>query len=253
MKILVTNDDGWGSEGIHALHDMLRDQDFGEVFMVAPEWDYSGYGSALTLGESLPPLNQIAPSKYALEGTPADCAYVGLHSDLGKDVQVMVSGINPGDNLSTDIMSSGTIGAALQGRFLPYPPIAISMVINPGRPCVDHLMTGAQVACQIVKMFLNNKQKWQRVANSILNVNVPDLPPEEIRGYKWTRLVLRHKSTACHHDEQGRIWLGARGRVDYNLPDTDVSAVREGFVSITPLKQDLTDYAQLEEVKRYGY
>lgn len=241
MKILISNDDGYTAPGIRALAEGLAS--LGTITVVAPDRNRSGASNSLTLDNPLR-LNQLENGVYRVEGTPTDCVHLAITGLLDEEPDMVVSGINSGANLGDDVLYSGTVAAAMEGRFLGLPAIAISLV---GTQC-KHYDTAAWVAQQIVKGL----QKTALPADTILNVNVPDLPIEQIIGFESTRLGHRHKAEPVikEFDPRGRAmyWVGPAGEEQDAGPGTDFDAIRRGAVSVTPLQIDLTRYDAIDGV-----
>jgi 5'-nucleotidase len=244
MKILVSNDDGYSAPGIIALAESLSS--LGQITVVAPDRNKSGASNSLTLENPLR-VNLLDNGVYRVEGTPTDCVHLAITGLLDEEPDMVVSGINAGANLGDDVLYSGTVAAATEGRFLGLPAIAISLV---GTECI-HYDTAAWVAKQLVEKL----QKTALPANTILNVNVPDLPIDEINGFESTRLGHRHKAEAVVKDldPRGRImyWIGPAGEEQDAGPGTDFDAIRRGAVSVTPLQIDLTQYDAIEGVANW--
>lgn len=244
MKILVSNDDGYSAPGIIALAESLSS--LGQITVVAPDRNKSGASNSLTLENPLR-VNLLENGVYRVEGTPTDCVHLAITGLLDEEPDMVVSGINAGANLGDDVLYSGTVAAATEGRFLGLPAIAISLV---GTECI-HYDTAAWVAKQLVEKL----QKTALPANTILNVNVPDLPIDEINGFESTRLGHRHKAEAVVKDldPRGRImyWIGPAGEEQDAGPGTDFDAIRRGAVSVTPLQIDLTQYDAIEGVANW--
>ncbi len=244
MKILVSNDDGYSAPGIIALAESLSS--LGSITVVAPDRNKSGASNSLTLENPLR-VNLLDNGVYRVEGTPTDCVHLAITGLLEEEPDMVVSGINAGANLGDDVLYSGTVAAATEGRFLGLPAIAISLV---GTEC-EHYETAAWVAKQLVEKL----QKTALPANTILNVNVPDLPIEQITGFESTRLGHRHKAEPVvkDMDPRGRImyWIGPAGEEQDAGPGTDFDAVRRGAVSVTPLQIDLTQYDAIEGVANW--
>lgn len=239
MKILVSNDDGYMSEGIKTLAEELAK--LGEITVVAPDRNRSGASNSLTLENPLR-VNQLSDDIYRVEGTPTDCVHLAITGLLDYEPDMVVSGINAGANLGDDVLYSGTVAAAMEGRFLGLPAIAISLVGTQGK----HYQTAAWVAHQLV-----SKQQVKALpADTILNVNVPDLPIEELQGFETTRLGHRHKAEPVikEFDPRGRAmyWIGPAGEEEDAGPGTDFNAIRRGAVSVTPLHIDLTSYKAMD-------
>jgi 5'-nucleotidase len=244
MKILVSNDDGYQSPGLHALADALRA--LGRVIVVAPERDRSGASNSLTLDVPLR-AHRLAEDFYRVEGTPTDCVHLAITGLLDEEPDLVVAGINHGPNLGDDVIYSGTVAAATEGRFLGLPAIAVSI----GSHEPEHLETAARVASDLVRRL-----KTEPLESSIiLNVNVPDLPHGSIRGLVATRLGHRHKAepVTAGRDPRGRViyWVGPAGPEQDAGPGTDFHAVREGFVSVTPLQVDLTRHSAVAPLERW--
>lgn len=243
MRVLVSNDDGVDAPGIHVLARHL--EAIGEVTVVAPDRDRSGASNSLTLDQPVR-VARLENGYYRVAGTPTDCVHLALAGLLDHEPNIVVSGINNSANLGDDVIYSGTVSAAMEGRFLGLPAIAVSLVSK------DHkglnFDTAAQAALVLVRRLLIDPLP----ADTILNVNVPDLPWHEIRGFAVTRLGRRHRSAPCiaQTDPRGRpiYWIGPAGEEDDAGPGTDFHAVRDGYISITPIHVDLTRYQALEKV-----
>ncbi len=242
MNILISNDDGYQSAGIAALADALST--IAEVSVVAPDRDRSGASNSLTLDS--PIRARRAGNGYtAVDGTPTDCVHLAITGLLPSEPDMVVSGINAGANLGDDVLYSGTVAAAMEGRFLGFPAIAVSLV-SEERP--QHFETAAQVTVDLVQRVMSGTLP----ADTILNVNVPDLPMADLRGLQATRLGHRHKSEPVIRmdDPRGRpvYWVGPAGSEQDAGPGTDFHAVRSGYVSVTPLDVDLTRYQAIDRV-----
>ncbi|MBK5964246.1 5'/3'-nucleotidase SurE [Thiocystis minor] len=239
MKILVSNDDGYQSPGLIALADALGQ--LGDVVVVAPERDRSGASNSLTLDIPLR-ATRMANGYIRVDGTPTDCVHLALTGLSETDPDLVVAGINHGPNLGDDVLYSGTVAAATEGRFLGLPSMAVSIASHEPR----YLETASRVAVQLVSRLCVNPLE----SSIILNVNVPDRPYEDLKGFVATRLGHRHKAepVVMARDPRGRTiyWVGPAGPEQDAGPGTDFDAVRNGFVSITPLQVDLTRHAALE-------
>ncbi|NEV61767.1 5'/3'-nucleotidase SurE [Thiorhodococcus minor] len=239
MKILASNDDGYRSPGLITLVDALRR--LGEVFVVAPERDRSGASNSLTLDVPLR-AERMENGFIRVDGTPTDCVHLALTGLSEVDPDIVVAGINHGPNLGDDVLYSGTVAAATEGRFLGLPSMAVSIAAHAPR----HLETAAQIAVRLVE----NLRQSPLEPSIILNVNVPDVPLDEIRGLAATRLGHRHKAEPVIRsiDPRGRAiyWVGPAGPEQDAGPGTDFDAIRNGFVSITPLQVDLTRHSAME-------
>lgn len=246
MKILVSNDDGFRAEGILRLRAAL--QGLAEVTVVAPDRNRSGASNSLTLDVPLR-VTQSEPGVYFVAGTPTDCVHLAVSGLFDFDFDMVVSGVNDGPNLGDDVLYSGTVAAAIEGRFLGLPTLAVSLCTraSSGR----HFETGAAVARGIVA-GLAGRPLDPRL---ILNINVPDLPLAELRGLRATRLGFRHRSEPAVpiRDPKGErmYWVGPAGAGADAGAGTDFNAVSEGWVSVTPLSIDLTRHAALPELGQW--
>jgi 5'-nucleotidase len=233
MKILVSNDDGYLATGILALTAAL--EEFADVVVVAPDRNRSAASNSLTL--SLPlRVTEIGPNRYAVDGTPSDCVHLALSGFLDYEPDLIVSGINHGANLGDDVIYSGTVAAAMEGRFLGLPTLAVSLVGNK----FAHFETAAKVAAELVRKI----DRAPLSADVVLNLNVPDIAIEQLKGIRATRLGFRHKSEPILKDTDpyGRpiYWVGPAGLGQDAGEGTDFFAIEQGFASVTPLKVDLT-------------
>ena len=242
MHILISNDDGYRSPGIRCLAEAVGS--VAEVTVVAPDRDRSGASNSLTLDSPLRARRANNGFTY-VEGTPTDCVHLAITGLLEKEPDMVVSGINAGANLGDDVIYSGTVAAAMEGRFLGLPAVAVSMVA--AQP--EHFSTAAQVVLELLERIRNQPV----AANTILNVNVPDLPYEELKGWQVTRLGHRHKSEPVirQTDPRGRpiYWVGPAGSEQDAGPGTDFHAVRHGYVSITPIHVDLTRHEAIDALR----
>ena len=238
INILVSNDDGVNAPGIIALTDALKA--FANVLTVAPDRNCSGASNSLTLTNPLR-INSLDNGYISVNGTPTDCVHLAIRQLCVAEPEIVVSGINAGANMGDDTLYSGTIAAAMEGRFLGLPAIAISLA---GKK-LQHYDSAAEYAVRIVKSLLRHPIE----SNQILNVNVPDLPLDQIKGIKVTRLGARHQAEGMVKttDPAGKdiYWLGPVGVEQDAGEGTDFGAIAAGFVSITPLTVDLTAYNQL--------
>jgi 5'-nucleotidase len=242
MHLLISNDDGITARGIQVLSSRMSS--LGKVTIVAPDQNRSGASNSLTL-ESPVRIRETRNRTYSVSGTPTDCVHIALTGLLGKDPDMVVSGINAGANLGDDVIYSGTVAAAMEGRFLGFPAIAVSLVFKE-RP--EHYSTAAEAVALLVEQL----RKDPLPADTILNINVPDLPIQEIKGFEVTRLGHRHRAEPVVKttDPRGRpmYWIGPAGPEQDAGPGTDFDAVRRGYISITPIHVDLTRYQALEQV-----
>ena len=244
MHILLSNDDGYLSPGLEQLAKALAP--LALITVVAPERDRSGASNSLTLTRPLR-VRRGENGFFIVDGTPTDCVHLAVTGLMDQQPDMVIAGINRGANLGDDVLYSGTVAAAMEGRFLGAPAIAISLV---GRP-PSHFATAAQVAVRLVERLRNDPLP----ANTILNVNVPDLPLSALAGYEATRLGNRHKAEPAVRasDPHGEpvYWVGSPGPEADAGPGTDFHAVRQQRVSITPLHVDLTRYTALDQVSSW--
>ncbi|MBU6420694.1 MAG: 5'/3'-nucleotidase SurE [Gammaproteobacteria bacterium] len=244
MRILLSNDDGYNAEGLRCLAQALRG--CASVTVVAPDRNRSGTSHSLTLELPLR-VRHEAPDVVCVDGTPTDCVHLAITGLLDQEPDMVVSGINAGANLGDDVLYSGTVAAAIEGRFLGYPAIALSLVGEAPR----HFPTAARVACDLVQRLLTHPLP----ANTILNVNVPDVAWQELQGVEATRLGHRHRSETITKgtDPRGRpiYWVGPPGDAQDAGVGTDFDAVRRGFISVTPLQIDLTQYTALDPLSHW--
>lgn len=244
MRILVSNDDGVMAPGIRILANELAA--IAEIDVVAPDRNRSGASNSLTLTRPLR-ARQMENGYYSVEGTPTDCVHLALTGFLDPMADMVVSGINDGANLGDDVLYSGTVAAAMEGRYLGLPAIAVSMVGEN----ISHYQTAAIIAKKLVMRLSNSRLP----AQTILNVNVPDLPIDEIKGIKVTRLGTRHCAEPLmkEYDPRGRpiYWIGPPGIEADAGEGTDFYAINTGYVSITPLHLDMTHYKILDQLSNW--
>ena len=244
MHFLLSNDDGYQARGLVLLAEALGNT--GKVTVVAPDRNRSGASNSLTLDAPLYP--QTAPNGFIyINGTPTDCVHLAITGLLEPDPDLVISGINSGSNLGDDVLYSGTVAAAMEGRYLGCPAIAVSLAGE----SPTHYETAVEVVLTLVRTITaatSNK-------DLLLNVNIPDVPCSELKGYEITRLGQRHKSEQAipATDPHGRkvFWVGRVGPEQDAGPGTDFHAIRHGKVSITPLHIDLTRYSVLDELKTW--
>ncbi len=242
MHILISNDDGYQAPGIQCLIDALAA--VARITVVAPDRDRSGASNSLTLDLPIR-AQQLDNGITRVEGTPTDCVHLAITGLLDEEPDIVVSGINSGANLGDDVLYSGTVAAAMEGRFLGLPGIAISMV----GARIEHYATGARAAVELLRRI----ERQPVPAETILNVNVPDLPWDQLAGWQATRLGHRHKSEPVirQTDPRGRTiyWVGPAGAEQDAGPGTDFHAVRNRFISVTPIHVDLTRYEALDQLR----
>lgn len=241
MRILISNDDGYFAPGLACLAEHLGK--IADIVVVAPESDRSGASNSLTLDRPLK-LRKAANGFYYVNGTPTDCVHLAVTGMLDYQPDMVVSGINSGANMGDDTIYSGTVAAATEGFLLGIPAIAISMA---GRD-LQHYETAARVACDLVQRFADKShpRPW------LLNVNVPDIPYDQLQDTVVTRLGRRHKAEPVIHAKSPSgetvYWVGPAGQEQDAGEGTDFYAVKQQCVSITPLQIDLTQYAQMDAV-----
>lgn len=244
MKILISNDDGYQSPGLKVLAREL--EHCGQITVVAPDRDRSGASNSLTLAVPV----RVWKSENGfirVEGTPTDCVHIAITGLLEQEPDIVIAGINHGPNLGDDVIYSGTVAAAMEGRFLGLPAMAVS--IDSHAP--KHLDAAARIASRLVSSLERDFLE----ASTILNVNVPDLPYEQIKGIRATRLGHRHRAEPVSkvRDPRGNVlfWVGPAGPEQDAGPGTDFDAVRNGYVSVSPLQVDLTRHAALEPLAHW--
>jgi 5'-nucleotidase len=244
MRILLSNDDGYLAPGLACLADALRT--VAQIDVVAPDRDRSGASNSLTL--TVPLRVHQAPNGFRyVDGTPTDCVHLAITGILESAPDFVVAGINRGANLGDDVIYSGTVAAAMEGRFMGIPAIAVSLV---GRN-EGHYATAAAIVLRLIEQLRRDPLP----PDTILNVNVPDRALGELRGMQATRLGHRHKSEPVIRasDPHGTpvYWVGPPGAEADAGAGTDFQAIREGFVSVTPLQVDLTRHAAIAQVESW--
>lgn len=243
LKVLLSNDDGVHAQGIHALAESLND--IADVTIVAPDRNRSGASNSLTLEQPLR-VNEIADGVFSVQGTPTDCVHFALNELMKDDLpDLVLSGINHGANLGDDVLYSGTVAAAMEGHFLGVQAVAFSLV---GK---HNFASAGKIARHIVEQHLAKPIP----TNRLLNINVPDLPFDELKGIAVTRLGARHHAEAMikQQDPRGHdiYWLGPPGKEQDAGEGTDFYAVDQGFVSVTPLQVDLTAHESLMSMENW--
>lgn len=241
MKILLSNDDGYRAPGIQRLTEYVST--VAPVIVVAPERDRSGASNSLTLDIPLR-VHEVAKGVYGVEGTPTDCVHLAVTGLFDEEPDMVISGINAGANMGDDVLYSGTVAAAMEGRFLGLPAIAVSLA---GRE-MRHYETAARAVLRLMARL----EAEPLPQDTILNVNVPDIPWEAVVGFEATRLGHRHKSEPVIKaiDPRNRpvYWIGPAGPEQDAGPGTDFFAVRNNRISVTPIQVDLTRYQALDSV-----
>jgi len=243
MRILISNDDGYQAPGIVALYEALKN--LADVEVVAPEHNNSAKSNALSLHSPLYVHTASNGFRY-VNGTPADCVHIALTGLLGYRPDLVVSGINNGANMGDDTIYSGTVGAAMEGYLFGVPAIAFSQTEKGW----GHLETAAQKAAQLVRQLLPSLSDTARRASPwLLNVNIPNRPAEDIKGFKVARLGRRHAAeqviTQVNPRGDTMYWIGSAGPAKDDADGTDFHATASGYVSITPLQVDLTEHDRL--------
>jgi len=230
MKILLTNDDSIHAPGFAVLEDIAR-QLSDDVWCVAPEMDRSGVAHSITELEPLR-VKQYGERRWSVRGTPADCVLLAIRALLPEAPDLILSGVNSGANMGNDVLYSGTVAAAMEGRFLHRPAFAFSLLSKK----TTHLPTAAHFA----RLLVGGQERLHLPPRTVLNVNIPDLPLEQIRGIRITRLGQRRRAAAPlpHVNPRGKqgFWLAVAGEAEDGSEGTDFHAVQQGFVSITPLQ-----------------
>ena len=244
MRILFSNDDGYFAPGLASLVETLSS--IADTVVVAPERDRSGSSNSLTLDRPLS-LHKSHNGFYYVNGTPTDCVHLAVTGMLDTLPDMVISGINNGANMGDDTVYSGTVAAATEGFLLGIPSLAVSLA----NVSDENFSTAARVVTDIVLRF--KKSKFHEPI--LLNINVPDIPYEQLQGIEVTRLGRRHKAKAVVKSQNPRgetvYWVGAAGAVQDASEDTDFHAIQINRISITPLKIDLTHYGQLDTVKQW--
>lgn len=244
MHILISNDDGYKSKGIQVLINELKK--IAQITVVAPSRNRSGASSSLSLDRSIK-VTKKEDSFYFLSGTPTDCVHIALTGLMQTLPDMVISGINHGPNLGDDTIYSGTVAAAIEGYLLDIPSFAISMgSVNP-----KNFETAAIVTSDLIKLY--NKKKVSSA--SLLNINVPDIPYDELKGLEVTRLGKRHAAEKAmekkHTQKESLYWIGEVGQPNDGGPGTDFYALKNNFVSISPIHPDLTDFKKIEITKNW--
>ena len=254
MRILISNDDGYRARGIHALREALTG--LGDLTIVAPDRNRSGASNSLTLEMPLRVEQADADVYFVQGGTPTDCVHLAISGLFPFEPDMVVSGVNDGSNLGDDVLYSGTVAAATEGRFLGKPAVAVSLHTDGLRGDAErHFATGAHFGRVIAERLVKTPLVVAMGRATILNVNVPNVPLAQVKGIKVTRLGNRHRSEAVirAEDPRGRpvYWVGPAGASQDAGPGTDFDAVAGGYVSVTPLTVDLTDRDALDPLRAW--
>ncbi|WP_206810569.1 5'/3'-nucleotidase SurE [Paradesulfitobacterium ferrireducens] len=245
MRILLTNDDGFFAPGLQALYQTLASDGY-EVGIVAPEGQRSAAGHAITLFEPLFVNAHQLPfggEGFSVRGTPSDCVKLAIQGGIVAKPDLLISGINLGQNLGTDVFYSGTVAAALEGVLLGVPALAVSLA--------SYQFGDFQPAAGFVRKLLKD---WSLITDGgLVNINIPGTPAEEWRGVKVTRLgkAIYENIFERRQDPRGKTYYWQSGTLtpDYE-EDTDLRAVGDGYVSLTPMHSDLTDYKRLKSMSQ---
>ncbi len=242
MRILIANDDGIHSRGIRAL--ISRLSQLGEVWVAAPDREQSATSHAISLHTPLR-MRKVGEREFAISGTPTDAVYLGLHHVMREaPPDVVVSGINHGPNLGNDVIYSGTVSAAMEAAMFGFKAIAVSLCM--GEHMGDTRETHFDTAAEFVARLVSSLADKQLPRGVLLNVNVPNRPVAEVRGMKMCRLGFNNwaEKVADRVDPRGRpyYWIGGTRQGHDDIADSDVNAIADGLVSVTPIHYDLTDY-----------
>lgn len=244
MRILISNDDGYFAPGLNVLATHLAT--IAEITVVAPERNRSGASNSLTLDRPLS-VKKASNGFFYVNGTPTDCVHIALTGLMDKMPDMVISGINDGANMGDDTIYSGTVAAAMEGYLLEIPSFAVSM----SQHNAMHFETAAKVTVELVQHYLSSKL----TSPTLLNINVPDIPYDALKGKKITRLGKRHKAEPVSTFKTPRgetvYWVGAAGQPNDGGEGTDFHAVANGYVSISPIQVDLTKHTQLPELQRW--
>jgi len=244
VRILLSNDDGYFAPGIAVLAEALSD--LASVTVVAPERDRSGASNSLTLDRPLSVRTSANGFRF-VNGTPTDCVHLAVTGLLEEMPDMIISGINLGANMGDDTIYSGTVAAATEGYLLGIPSLAISLASKAGK----HYATAARVTLELVERFRKRPPRGP----VLLNVNVPDVAYEALKGFEVTRLGRRHKAEPTIKTKTPRnetvYWVGAAGSAQDAGPGTDFHAIASGCVSLTPLQMDLTHQQQIPVIKAW--
>lgn len=251
MHLLLTNDDGIYAPGIAALKQNI--QDLGHVTVVAPDVEQSGVGHSITFSHPLRVREVQANNQrigYGVNGSPADCVKLAIYEVMEQRPDVVISGINMGSNVGIHILYSGTVAAAVEAAIMGYPSIAVSFEIS-GR--YDDIHSAAKVARSVIERILTHKLP----KGSLLNINIPSIPPDQIKGIKVTRQYAQdfQENFEKRTDPSGRsyYWLLGTDKTRHREEDTDIHAINEGYISITPLRYDLTDYTMQKKIVDWNW
>lgn len=248
MRILVTNDDGINARGLHSLINELNT--LAEIYVVAPRSEQSGTGHSITVFEPIKAIEANIPGikkGWIVGGTPVDCVKLATKRLVPEPIDLVVSGINHGSNLGTDVLYSGTVSAAAEGVIMGYPSIAVSL--DSFDPAADFSFAAGFTRRLVAEILKEGLPK-----TTLFNINIPFRPAEEVKGIRLTKLGSRNYDNLFEErrDPRGNIyyWLGGGVLNEEQEPDSDVYAVEHGYVSITPIHLDLTHYGLVKKFSR---
>lgn len=249
MHFLISNDDGINATGIKALSQVLSE--LGNITIYAPSGDRSGASNSLTLDRPVR-IHKVSGNRFSVDGTPTDCVHMALTGLMDSVPDMVASGINNAANLGDDVLYSGTVAAAIEGRYLGFPALAFSLATSHKSGQVRYFET----AQYFIKKIILNIQENPLPRDTILNINFPNLPIEQVKGIKVTRFGNRHKAenTVQELDPRGRkiYWIGPAGPEADAGEGTDFHAIKNGFVSITPMQVDMTKHSAIEKIEKWS-
>jgi 5'-nucleotidase len=247
MNILLSNDDGVFAEGLACLYQTLVKEH--KVTVIAPDRNCSGASNALSLQKPLR-IQQMKNGFHAVNGTPSDCVHLGINCFLEEDPELVISGINHGANLGDDVIYSGTVAAATEGRYMGLPAIAVSLAYSEASPA-NHFTSAARVTADIIRQLKTHPLP----TDQILNINVPDLSYQQLAGIQITRQGRRHRAETMikTKDPHARdiYWYGPVGKEQDAGPGTDFNAIKTGYCSVTPLSVDMTAHQSLDDMQQW--
>ena len=259
MRILITNDDGINAPGLRVLEDIaaeLAGED-GEVWIVAPAFEQSGVGHCISYTHPTM-LSQFGPNRFAAEGSPADCILAGIHQVM-KDTppDLVLSGVNRGNNAAENVLYSGTIGGAMEAALQGVPSVALSQFYGPQNNALDNPFEAAVAyGADTVRLLLRHGEWESETYRTFYNVNYPPIPAAEVKGHQAAKMGWRAETSFAvepHMSPSGRMFMWVKGGPQHHPtgPDTDVTANLEGYISVTPLRADLTAHDQLSRLAEH--
>lgn len=244
--ILVTNDDGVNSPGLISLFNAMKE--LGDAYIVAPDRERSAVSHSLTMHRPLK-VEELREHVYSINGTPTDCVAIGINKVLSERPALVVSGINKGANLGDDITYSGTVSAAIESTIMGIPSFAISLVIKKQPALPLHFDTASRIAIEIGRYILEKSLPY----DTLLNVNVPNVHISSIKGIKFTRQGKRIYDNSIQEtfnpNGEKYYWIGGGEPYWEHGEDTDIQAIQDGYISITPIHLDFTNYEALKFLK----